>query len=188
MGESKKMRDVHNGENLRLIRKKRKMSMADLANAASAYLGDSEEQITESMIGRWERGESRIFADQVLALAKALHCTGAALVGGHSHTVDAEQKRIEFLEAFAEFPPDAKEILWFLTNRWDGNMLALIYMLGMYAMTPEEMRMDGAGMIIHQYRQAVSEGVAGKEIHPDIDYLEKSWEALSPKKAKNGYI
>lgn len=188
MSSSKKMRATQIGENIRAIRKKRNMSMAALADAASLYIGDGEEIITESMIGRWERGETRIFADQVLALAQALHCTGSSIVGGHSHIVGQEQKRTEFLAAVAEYPADAKEILWFLSNKWDGNLLAMIYMLGMYAMTPEAMRMDGSGMIIHQYQKALSEGVAGDEVHPDLQYIEKSWEALAPKKSKDGYI
>lgn len=188
MAISKKMRAMQIGENIRQIRKKRAMSMAELATAASIYLDDDAEQITASMIGRWERGECRIYADQIIALSQALHCTGSALAGGHSHMQGTEQKRIEFLEAVAEYPADAKEILWYLSNEWDGNLLAAVYMLGMYAMTPEEMRMDGSGMIIHQYQQALAHGKVGEEVQPDLEYVEKCWEALAPKKAKNGYI
>ena len=174
------------GKNIRELRHIRGYTLAFVANAMSTL---SKEDISEDMIGAWERGTRNINAVQLHYLAMVLSCSVNVLYG--YPIIESENQTEMHRRLFHELNLLSKEeieILHYAVTHWSGNPHALIQFAGLYMSLPKEYRLDISGMGIHQYEKAVEEGVLDKNAPPvDLEHIIEAWNNLVSKKRK-GYI
>lgn len=162
-------------ENLVRLRKSRRLTQQQLSDRCDAL---SPGTVSVRMISRWERGLSPIPSDKLCLLAKALHCTVDSICNDLPSTATRDITAIA--QALYPLPSDAREIVHYAFTAWPGDVLALIYMIGVHISLPPDKRCDISGMAIHQYLSSHStDTISASAPAPDIDYLLSAHEEIS---------
>ena len=127
--------------------------------------------MTAGMVSTWERNHNRIYASQLAAVADVLNVTMDTLCDRVEPNTSSRQKMIE----------------WYGYNRWDGDRVALIDLMGLYMALPVEYRREIALAGIVQLEQFVADGGIIPEEPPfDAAYVEKQcMELYKKRKAAN---
>lgn len=130
------------GQNIRNRRKQLHMTQQELAdrmNDAAAELGYDVEygiDVNTMQVSRWERGECAMSVVQEDLIIRVLLSNAADLHGIEFETdLDARLHT-----AIALMPFRAKEIMYHLLSRWDGNAHALLEANLVYSAIPREGR------------------------------------------------
>lgn len=165
------------GLNIRKIRKRRGLTMSQVADRYSIISGTA---ISSGLIGSWERSERRIFADQAFWLAKALQCHVAKI---YDMPVEDPAEDDEMLDRInvdvRSLPPEEQKILLMAAESWNGNTLALIQCVGLYMSLGKADRSDISFILLHLYRKALEEGRLVKDA-PEVNvaFIEQQWNRL----------
>lgn len=139
------------GQRVKNIRKAEKISAEDVASA----LG-----ISVRTYRAYESDSHPFPSEHIAPLCKKLHITPNILFG----EIDAE-----FSQMFA-----------YVLENWNGDVVALINMLGAYAMQPTDLRRDTSELCIYNAKKSIEQGTADKRLAElvDIDYVEQALEKL----------
>lgn len=139
------------GQRVKNIRKAEKISAEDVASA----LG-----ISVRTYRAYESDSHPFPSEHVVPLCETLHITPNILFG----EIDAE-----FSQMFA-----------YVLENWNGNVKALINMMGSYAMQPTNLRRDTSELCIYNAKKSIEQGTADKRLAElvDIDYVENALDKL----------
>ena len=161
------------GKQIRAVRKVRGMSCHDLADKISEILNTP---ISEASVSSWERGDRRIFADQLSAVSKVLHAPVCLFTG------DCSEEESDLIESVKAFSDHHKDIVKYACLRWDGDKDALIEFVALYMKLPKSFRREISGMGIILYELAErAEQVIQSGPSPDMEYIENHWKKLFKK-------
>lgn len=163
--------DKQFGANIRKVRRVRGFSLQELSNRIANYTDDD---VSPSLIGMWERGERRPSAYYIDLLCKVLLCTPNLLFPGYDVS---SQTRI--MQEFNVLPKDEQEIMEYAATKWPGNIHALVHFVGIYMQLTKQSRSNIAFSGIMQYEEEKEEGLTDPEAPPaDIDYVVEQWKLL----------
>lgn len=162
------------GKNIAEIRRIKGLTQAQLAEAVG---------VSPQTVGAWERGDRRIYADQVQAVAAALSCSPTSVYGQRTDMTDgAEAMRQRFLDEVASLQAADKLILNHALTKWRGDKHALLQFIGLYMALPPEYRQHIALEGLLQHGIAADAGRIDAKAPPfDVAYIEKRWRNLSNK-------
>lgn len=152
------------GKNIKDMRIRRKMTIKQLADRASMY---TDAMISSAMIGYWESGKRRIYADQLEAICLALDCSPTNIFPNFVGLSDSTA-----LERYSVLPQDERDIIKHCANTWHGNSKALVYFMGLYMALDKDFRKDLAEYGIWRYEEAIRKNHLDPTAPPiPIDYI-----------------
>lgn len=159
------------GARLRYVRRLRRMTQAQLADALQEYDID----ISPSTVSAWERGIRAVTLDQFCAMVHILDVLPRELLGIHwdkPHTKILWTARKDVIARYGVFD-------------WAGDKLALWEFIALFMALPPPLRADVAGLGIHLYKKAARQGLIAPDIPaPDLDMLISTWAAATTHKDK----
>ena len=166
------------GNRIKIARKVRRMTQAQLAEELTKIIG---QPVSERTIGEMERGKRSVSAECICALSEALVVPVGNLLSTEG---GKEMDDVTVQEAFHALPEDQREILHYgYSGEWDGDHSAWTYWAGMYADMPVDVREDAAYYVLWLWRKCREEGkLHGLPI--DDQYVEREWGKIYKKKAE----
>ena len=165
------------GARIRAARKARGYTLSELADRYQKYGGGI---ISANTIGAWERGEKRIYADQLLYLSYALECTVYTLYDLRPLCEDDKKQSDLLYDEMISLPQEERKTLFRAFRVFDGNTHTLIKFLKLYILLPAHRREEIAFMGLLQYDKAKEAGELKEELTDD-EYadIEKGWRNLN---------
>lgn len=139
------------GQRIKNIRKAEKISAEEMANCLNISL---------SAYRKYESDYIPFPHEHVLPVCHRLHITPNILYGN----IDEE-----FSSLFA-----------YVLDNWNGDIVALINVMGAYAMQPADLRRDTSDLCIFNAEKSIEQETADKRLAElvNIDYVKKALEKL----------
>ncbi|MCQ2308077.1 MAG: helix-turn-helix domain-containing protein [Bacteroidales bacterium] len=170
--------DFDIGENLKTIRKAKKLSAQEVVDRLKANGVD----ISKTTYYAWEEGSRPIPHRSILPLCMSLNVTVDFLyvINNKSTMLNEKIDHIKSIEAFLRNLDDNTcKMLIDLERRWNGDLKAALIMIGVYSAQPVEMRRDVANLCLHNYLCGVRDGEINAEETLDIEYYQKALDKLN---------
>lgn len=135
------------GQRIKKIRKAEKILAEDVASALN---------ISVRTYRAYESDSHPFPSEHIAPLCKKLHITPNILFG----EIDAE-----FSQMFA-----------YVLENWNGDVVALINMMGAYAMQPKDLRRDTSDLCLFNAEKSIEQGTADQRLAElvNIEYLKSA--------------
>ena len=168
------------GGNLRKMRKSRGLTLNQLADRIT-YAGGR--RFSACTISAWERSEKSIDAQYIPILASALDCSIASFYEERTPTPDEEIRSIIMTEEYESLSHNEQEIIYNAFTQWNGNIHALIQMVGIYISLPPASRSDISVMSIIKFEKTEEKTEFAKLV--DLDFINEEWLYLARRKGSD---
>lgn len=175
------------GQNAKEIRKRRKLSVADVAQR----LG-----INEQTLYKWEDGTRDIPVEFVYPLAQMYEVSTDYLLNFHNYNKTKSEMQREwslisrvcdyFMRHNTDKHRNTMRIILTIINEWDGDFDSLVNMSAMYAAMSPLIRKDIAGLCLHSFAEERKQNKIDPDLSEliDIELLRNRCEAFDDKMEK----
>ena len=165
------------GRNIRWAREIRGYTLSQLAD----LVGDPT--ITQKMIGSWQRGQTRIYADQLVTISLALGVSMTTICRHPAQDIMTDDMR---QLQWQSIPERDKHTIDYARRQWLGNARALGEYLRMYiAFETREQRYHVARYTLKYFLHCLKQGMKPR-LDIDLDYLHHSVSMLKKGEDRDG--
>lgn len=160
------------GDTIKILRESRGITQTQLANLIG---------ISRDMLSNWETGRSKIHADYIRPISKALNYSADYILNYEYETEESYKKRFDKINGLINWAirdEDNADMVSFLSNEFSGNFDGVVLMSYIYSKLPSNMRKHISAMIIYTFRSAYYENRTTNIDSAEFEAIDKKYISL----------